>query len=693
MNQKKSPKEPSIEIINLAVRAIQENDLEKLKYFVQDMIKKYETGSTSWLFLGIFYNLNNNLDESEKSILKSLSINPNYGEAHRIFADVLRKKNRPEDSLKHAKLAVQINPESAAALDTLGTSFAKLNNHQDAELNFLKAIKISPETAVIHNNLGNTQRHLGKHEESINSLKKAKILSPNFVEIYNNLSLSYFEKGDYQNAYETLKETENKDLLNDQNALDLFTSYGHICSKIYQFNNAKKYYKKALSLNKNFSSAHNGLAEIYSKLRQPEKASIHFKKSINNSPKLENSISNYILNHNYCLKKTIEEKFSKTMEFSKEIKVEKKINHKNKKNPLKKLRVGFISGDFFNHPVSHFIINPLTFFNDKGFESYAYSNYHINDKYTKKLKKIFSYWRDIFALSEENIIKQIESDKIDILFDLSGYTARNSIRIIKKKLSPVQISWLGYSGTTGHSNIDFILCDKIALPKKEEQWYTEKPLRMPNSYYCYTQPFEKNIPIKQHQKDYTIFGCFNNVKKLNEDVLNVWSEILDKTKKSKLILKFHDYEDKDVRKDILNIFYNNNISKDRIIFLNGSSFTDYIKDFNKIDISLDPFPYPGGTVTCHSLYMGVPVITLTGNDFLSRNTENILINSNLESFISKTKSEYINNAIFFANDKNKIKKEAIRNSFLSSPLLDGKRFSKDLKIILREKWKEYCRVN
>ena len=259
--------------------------------------------------------------------------------------------------------------------------------------------------------------------------------------------------------------------------------------------------------------------------------------------------------------------------------------------------------------------------------------------------------------------------------------------------TPIQISWLGYSGTTGHSNIDFILCDKIALPEKEEKWYTEKPLRMPNSYYCYTQPFEKNIQIKQHEKDYTIFGCFNNVKKLNEDVLNVWSEILNKTKKSKLILKFHDYEDKDVRKDILNIFCNNNVSKDRIIFLNGSSFNDYIEDFNKIDISLDPFPYPGGTVTCHSLYMGVPVITLKGDDFLSRNTENILINSNLESFISKTKSEYIKNAIFFANDKNRIKKEAIRNSFLSSPILDGKRFSKDLKIILREKWKEYCRVN
>ena len=416
-------------------------------------------------------------------------------------------------------------------------------------------------------------------------------------------------------------------------------------------------------------------------------------KSINNSPKLENSISNYILTHNYCLNKTIEEKYLKTVEFSKLIEVEKITSHKNEKNPLKKIKVGFISGDFFNHPVSHFIMNPLTFFNDEDFESYAYSNYHINDNYTKKLKGKFSYWRDIFALSEENIIRKIESDKIDILFDLSGYTARNSIKIIKRKLCPVQIAWLGYSGTTGESNIDFILCDEIALPKNEEKWYTEKPLRMSNSYYCYNKPFEKNIKIENHHKNFTVFGCFNNVKKLNSDVLSVWSEILNKTNKSKLILKFHDYEDKDIRENILDIFNNNNVCDKRIIFLNGSSFSNYLKDFNKIDISLDPFPYPGGTVTCHSLYMGVPVITLKGNDFLSRNTENILINSDLEDFISKTKKEYIDNAIFFANEKSKIKKENIRNSFLSSPLLDGEKFSNELKIILREKWKEYCKVN
>tara|TARA_Y100001935_G_scaffold121437_2_gene100458 strand:- start:22675 stop:24756 length:2082 start_codon:yes stop_codon:yes gene_type:complete len=693
MEKKEEFREPSLETINLAVEAIEQNDLEKLKYYVQGMLNKYKNGSTSWLFSGIFYNLNNNLVESEKSILKSLDINPNYGEAHRIYADILRKKNRSDESLKHAKLAVEINQESAAALDTLGTSFAKLNNHQDAEINFLKAIKIKPETAVFFNNLGNTQRHLGKHAESIISLKKAKELSPNFAEIYNNLSLTYFEKGDYQNAYKVLKEIENKNLLNNYNAKDLFTSYGHICSKIYQFKKAKEYYKKALSLDKNFSSAHNGLAEIYSKLRQSERASFHFEKSIKNSPKIENSISNYILNHNYCLEKTIEEKFIKTVEFSKLIKVEKKVGHKNDKNPLKKLKVGFISGDFFNHPVSHFVISPLTFFNDKDFESYAYSNYHVNDNYTKELKKRFSYWRDIFALSEENIVKQIEKDRIDILFDLSGYTARNSIKIIKKKLSPIQISWLGYSGTTGNSNIDFILCDKIALPQEEEKWYTEKPLRMPDSYYCYNKPFKRNIKIEKHQENYTIYGCYNNVKKLNENVLNIWSEILNKTKKSKIIFKFHDYEDEGIRRDILDIFNSNNILNDRITFLYGSSFSDYIKDFNKIDISLDPFPYPGGTVTCHSLYMGVPVITLKGNDFLSRNTENILINSNLESFISNTKDEYIEKAVFFGNNKKIIEKENIRNSFLSSPILDGEKFSNELKVILREKWKEYCKVN
>ena len=119
----------------------------------------------------------------------------------------------------------------------------------------------------------------------------------------------------------------------------------------------------------------------------------------------------------------------------------------------------------------------------------------------------------------------------------------------------------------------------------------------------------------------------NNVKKLNDDVLTLWSKILIKIDNSILFLKFHDYENQEIRDKILEFFIDKNIPKERIVFSFGSSLREYLEDFNKIDISLDPFPYPGGTISCHSLYMGVPVITLKGNDFLSRNTENILINS------------------------------------------------------------------
>ncbi|MAZ80004.1 MAG: hypothetical protein CMD72_04585 [Gammaproteobacteria bacterium] len=690
-NNKINIGEPDLGIINLAVDKIDNSKLDELQLIVEEMVGKFPNGSTSWLFLSIFYNLKNNSIKAEEAIKNALKINPNYGEAHRIYSDILKKSGNKKAALEHGLISVRINPNNASALDTLGTAYASINDHQNAELAFKKGLNINPNLAVIHNNLGNTQRHLGKHNESINSLLKAKELSPKTIEIYNNLSITYFENQEYDKALDILKQTNDIKIINKENVVDLYTSYAHICMKIYQYKKAEEYYKKALSLNEDFSSANNGLGELFAKFCKHNKSIDYFEKSIRKSPKIENSISNYLLSFNYCLNKKNEEKYNETLKFAKLIKVFAKKNHKNIKDPNKKLKIGFVSGDFYNHPVAHFLLNPLKYLNDYNFETYAYNNYHLEDKFTKKLKKEFTYWRDIFALTDDKIFELLEDEEIDILFDLSGYTARNSIKIFKKKLSPIQISWLGYSGTLGLKEMDYILCDKIALPKKDEKWYFEKPLRMSNSYYCLSLPFKKNIKIEYNEKDSIVFGCFNNVKKLNDDVLTLWSKILIKIDNSILFLKFHDYENQEIRDKILEFFIDKNIPKERIVFSFGSSLREYLEDFNKIDISLDPFPYPGGTISCHSLYMGVPVITLEGNDFLSRNTENILINCKLKDFIAETKEQYIDIAINLAKNKRSLDKERIRKCFLNSPLVDGQSFSNELKIKLREVWKEYCK--
>lgn len=687
--------EPPIEVINLAIKYINENDLVGLKEIVDQMIDKFFNGSTSWLFSAIYHSLINELNTSENHLSKVFKINPNYGEAHRVYSDILRRKNDKINCLNHALKAAEINPNNAAALDTLGTAYAYNNDQVNAEKCFLKGIKLQPNSAVIYNNLGNTQRHLGKYNDSILSFNNANKLDPNIIEIYTNLSLTFFETEQYKKAFEVLKICEkNFKNFKDNNYVDLYTSYGHIFSKIHQNKKAIKYYKKALKINNHYSPANNGIGEAYLNMRMYSNGLEHFKLAFENSPNKQNSISNYLLSFNYLTNFDKKKKFEETIKYSSHNVVNETKYFINSKIKNKKLRIGFVSGDFFHHPVSYFLINFIENINPNKFKTIAYNNSVKKDSFSERLKKGFSEWHEIHHLNDEKVINKIVRDKIDILFDLSGHTGRNRLEIFKAKASPIQISWLGYSGTTGLKEIDYILCDEISIPKNEERWFTEKPLRMSKSYYNFSEPLKNNPKINNKEKDNNIvFGCFNNPKKINNDVIFLWCDIMRNIPDSRLILKYKHYKDSDIRDDILKNFVDRDISQDRITFLNQSQREDYLMDFNKIDISLDPFPYPGGTTTCESLYMGVPVITLKGNDFLSRNSENILINSNLKRYVANNKKEYKKIAIQVSKSINQLNKKDIRRQFLESPIMDAKSFTREMEFNLLKIWNKYCQVN
>lgn len=681
--------EPSMEIVNQAVLNINSNNISDLNLVVKKMLNDFPKGSTSWLFSAVYENLIGNTKKAEKAILKTLEINPNYGEAHRVYSDIFRKKHDFEKSILHAKKASEINNKSPAAFDTLGNAYASINDHINAEKNFRLALELNPDLTVSKNNLGNALRNMGRYEESLEFLNNALSDSPDTIEIYSNLALTYFELRKYDKALEILKIGSSKITeTQSQNLPDIYTSYGHIFSKTNQFLTAKKYYEEAIRLRSDFSSAHNGLGEVYSALRKPNDAYNSFLESYKNAPNKAISHSNIIFCATYLCNFTKDEKFQIALKYGEKEETQK-IQHNKNQVKNKKIRVGFISGDFYKHPVSYFLLNPLQYFNDKEFEAIAFNNSKLNDSVTKRLKGIFSEWIDIFHLSDKMLIREIQDHKIDILIDLSGHTSNNRLNIFKSKPAPIQITWLGYSATTGLKEIDYIICDEISLPPNDEKWYVEKPLRIKNSYYCFDLPTKDHIEIKKPKEDETVFSCFNNPKKINDDVLNAWSEILYKVSNSKLILKSQLYREEKIQKDILKLFSTNKIDPSNIIFLEHSERIEYLKSYNLIDICLDTFPYPGGTTTFEALYMGKPIITLKGNSFLSRNGENILKNSKLDYLIANNKEEYVKKAIDLSKQIKSFDNEGVREKLLNSPLIDGKNFSEDLKDKLKVIWQNH----
>ena len=303
------------------------------------------------------------------------------------------------------------------------------------------------------------------------------------------------------------------------------------------------------------------------------------------------------------------------------------------------------------------------------------------------------HWRPIFGINDENVINLIKKDKIDILVDLSGHTAGNRLLVFTQKPSPIQVTWLGYPNTTGLSSIDYRLTDIIADPIGEaDELNSETLLRLPNGFQCYQG--NENIPVSielpQKRLEKITFGSFNNISKITTTVIKTWSKILLAIPTSRLVLKLPKLDD---NKSYYNeLFIQEGILKERIEFYQPTpSIEEHLSLYNTIDICLDPFPYNGATTTCEALWMGVPVITLLGNNHVGRVGASILTNIGLTDFIAHDIKDYIDLAVKMSANTKVITelRAGLRERMKKAPLCDAHSFARDIEMVYQDMWSKY----
>jgi len=359
----------------------------------------------------------------------------------------------------------------------------------------------------------------------------------------------------------------------------------------------------------------------------------------------------------------------------------------------KKLRVGFVSGDLRNHPVGHFLEKVLSHINSDRIELTAYSTIIKVDDLSSRIKPFFSTWKSIYSQSDKDSANTIYNDKIHILIDLSGHTACNRLSMFGWKPAPIQVSWLGYFATTGLNEMDYLLGDPYVTPSKYDNHFTEKIWRLPKTRWCFTPP---NIDIDVAEppvlnNGYITFGCFNNLSKMNDKVVELWSKVLESIPNSRLLLKSKQFRDKSAQEDVIQRFNIQGIKSERITLEGPEHREKYFVAYNRIDIALDPFPFTGGTTSVECLWMGVPVLTLVGDSLVSRQGVGILMNIGLPDWIADNKKEYIEKSILFASDLEKLAtlRSGLREQILTSPLFDAQDFAQDFENSLWEMWNQY----
>lgn len=393
--------------------------------------------------------------------------------------------------------------------------------------------------------------------------------------------------------------------------------------------------------------------------------------------------SNLILMQNYHSRATPAKRRAEAIRFGKVASAQAAapFSHWSCCKQPQRLRIGMISGDLSDHPVGHFLEALVAALDPRRVELIAYPTVVRVDPVTARLVPYFSAWRPISGMDDAAAAQLIERDGVHVLFDLAGHTGNNRLPVFAWRPAPVQVSWLGYFATTGMAEMDYLLADRYVAPEGEEGEFTETLWRMPDSYLCFTEPrYDVRVTaLPALSNDYVTFSCFNNLAKMNDAVVALWSRVLKAVTGSRLFLKTKQLDDAAVRARTLVRFAAHGIGAERLTMEGTAKRGAMLESYQRADIALDPFPYPGGTTSMEALWMGVPIVTRCGTHFLSHLGESIMHNAGFADCIASDDDAYVAIASRLAGNFEALAllRGSLRQQVVNSPLYDAARFARN----------------
>ncbi len=490
------------------------------------------------------------------------------------------------------------------------------------------------------------------------------------------------KKDDFLKASIIFEKIYSKDKSNLEALYNLILSSlkAEICS--YVLPHLLDFYKS----NKKDPKVVEGLARTYFQLDNMNLSVKFFKKLIDLNPisTIDGGRLTYLASMNYPSNINQKDYYSECIKLGDVFEKYSKFSTYDDNTSLnKKLKIGFLSGDFRDHSVNFFLKDIIKKIDKKKFHIVGLSNLELkrhHEVITKFYQNQFDEWYDIIDYNDEKLINFVRSLNLDILIDLNGFTFGNRLNIFAARSAKKQISWCGYNNSLGIKNMDYLIADKNLIKKNEEKYYKEKIIYMPKIWNAMSKP--ENLPeindLPFKKSGIFRFGSFNSFKKISDDVIKVWSKIINNSN-CELYLKNSGGYNKEIYDNLLKRFENENADLKKIIFLKKSKSDEFMKDYYKIDLALDTFPYTGVTTSFQSYLMGVPVLTLKGFNMNSRCGESINTNLGLNDFIADNLDEYYNKSVSLQN-KTKLSnlRSSLRQKVLSSPLFDTGNFTKDL---------------
>lgn len=680
-----------IQALNQARSYLDNGQLEKAKEVLESILQRSHRNIDALQLLGIVHATNGNFNQAIDKFSRALKFNPVNAQLLFNRANTYSENGQHHEALADIEKSLLINRNDYDSLLLHGFSCTKCGLYDKAIDSYDILLNFKPNDFKALVSKGHLLLDVFKHAEAFNIFEKLLKIYPNFPD-------SYFEYGNALlklNKFEEACAYFDKAITINPSHADAYSNRGNALRKICRLHEALSSFDKSIAINPYIADFHNNRGNVLLELGHLKEAKESYQEAIRINPYYAEAYSNLIFSVNYAEGSSHDQTFDIAKRYGDLMSsvATAKFTSWHTDSNLNKLRIGFVSGDLRNHPVGYFLESLIEQLDFNQFDIFAFPTARISDDLTHRIRPCFKDWIPLYNKSDFEAASLIHKQKIHILIDLSGHTAHNRLPVFSYKPAPIQISYLGYFATTGMPEMDYFLGAPYMAPQEEEKYFTEKLCNISNTWLCLKPPNHiAQIPAAPVLKNgYITFGCFGNLTKMNDEVVKVWSEIISKIPGSKLLLKSNQLADEYVIADVRARFAKNGISDERLLLEGPSPRTAYFETYNRIDIVLDTFPYPGGTTSIDALWMGVPVLTLKGHRFLSRLGESIAINAGELAWVAENQSEYIDKAITFASDLRSHPMDRLirRDKVLKTSLFDTRQFAQKFSETMLSIWESH----
>jgi protein O-GlcNAc transferase len=554
-----------------------------------------------------------------------------------------------------------MDPRNPDALHLLGLITFSAGDASAAENLLRRAVAAAPSEAEFRNNLGVVCQASGKFRDAASCFQAAVKRQPSYAEAMSNLSAVLSEEG--------------------------------------RLTESAQWARRAAMTKPGYAEPLNNLGNTLVKQGLVEEAVEAYRGAVAAAPKQWQAWSNLLLNMHYLPEVPPAELFAMHARVGKEM-VENAgatlAQQETRRDPERRLRIGYISADLRVHSVCYFALQMLQHHDRSAVEVFCYADTTRPDEMTARAQSLADEWRSITRLPDDAVAAMIREDRIDVLVDLSGHTVGNRLTVFARRAAPVQVTYLGYPDTTGLPTMDYRLTDSFADPIGEADARTsEKLVRIGRCAWCYS-PASSAPEITARKPGPVTFGTFNALAKINSQVLAAWAAILRETRGSRLMIKAAALSEAPARERFTRAMAAHGIDKSRLLLAgHRADPREHLSMYATVDIALDTFPYNGTTTTCEALWMGVPVVTLAGRAHAGRVGVSLLDAVGLSDLVAEDLEQYRRTAVALAGDPDRLQRlrAELRDRMRRSPLMDGIGFSRALEAAYRQMWQSWCRAN